>query len=378
MYQNGSWTLDSATTFVYDGWDLIQETTTKGGNIETASYVWGLDVSGTLHGAGGIGGLLSRHTTDGTFLYLYDLNGNVGQLVHAETGELAARYEYDPFGKALVASGLEAETNPFRFSTKFFDIETGLSYYGYRYYSPRLGRWTTRDPFGEAGGKNLYVFVKNNSISAWDYLGYYTLEEAARKEYERQHPYDPSRVDPMSGNDPMTEWDNKFMYYYSKLLPQERFDLWYKWEKNQIDTIGEWWNDLPRCPKKLCISQNKPQNPNAALWENPSKPKPQEFALHPGSAWSLRSMPDINNHTNQCTYDEHGELLLSPPGSGTVDWFKSATMTHYAHDVEPIYLANSLDGGKKMSLAPWGPMILLQPGTNMRKYYEVRPLYAEE
>ena len=51
--------------------------------------------------------------------------------------------------------------NPFRFSTKWFDDETGLYYYGYRYYSPRLGRWINRDPLEEDGGLNLYGLLGN-------------------------------------------------------------------------------------------------------------------------------------------------------------------------------------------------------------------------
>jgi RHS repeat-associated protein len=39
--------------------------------------------------------------------------------------------------------------NRFRFSTKAFDDATGFGYWGYRWYSPRLGRWLSRDPIGE-------------------------------------------------------------------------------------------------------------------------------------------------------------------------------------------------------------------------------------
>lgn len=54
------------------------------------------------------------------------------------------------------SSGID---QPFRFSTKRYDEDTGLSYYGYRFYSASLGRWMIRDPLGEAGGMNLYGFV---------------------------------------------------------------------------------------------------------------------------------------------------------------------------------------------------------------------------
>lgn len=67
--------------------------------------------------------------------------------------------------------GSYAETNPFRFSSKYADDTTGLYYYGYRYYSPVVGRWLSRDPIGENGGTNLYAFVGNDGVNGWDYLG---------------------------------------------------------------------------------------------------------------------------------------------------------------------------------------------------------------
>lgn len=105
------------------------------------------------------------------YLYTFDANGNVGQLVDSSTGIISTHYEYDPFGKLLVATGSEADNNIFRFSTKYVDTETELYYYGYRYYSPELGRWVTRDPIEEDGGLNLYGFVGNNPINYIDPLG---------------------------------------------------------------------------------------------------------------------------------------------------------------------------------------------------------------
>ncbi|MGA1826403.1 MAG: hypothetical protein ACMUIP_17245 [bacterium] len=58
------------------------------------------------------------------YYYLYDVNGNVGQLVNDTNGTIAAMY--DPFGNQIVASGSMAEENAFRFSTKYFDAETKL------------------------------------------------------------------------------------------------------------------------------------------------------------------------------------------------------------------------------------------------------------
>ena len=55
-----------------------------------------------------------------------------------------------------------------RFSSKYRDAETGLYYFGYRYYNPTLGKWLTRAPLEEAGGLNLYGFVGNDPINAVD------------------------------------------------------------------------------------------------------------------------------------------------------------------------------------------------------------------
>jgi len=64
-----------------------------------------------------------------------------------------------------------ADAQPFRFSTKWTDAESGLVCYGYRYYNPSAGRWPNRDPIEERGGINLYAMVGNNPIGFIDRLG---------------------------------------------------------------------------------------------------------------------------------------------------------------------------------------------------------------
>ena len=70
-----------------------------------------------------------------------------------------ARYDYAPFG-AVSATG--DVTQPFQWSSEFYDSELGLVYYNYRHYSPTDGRWLSRDPIEEEGGRNLYAFVKES------------------------------------------------------------------------------------------------------------------------------------------------------------------------------------------------------------------------
>ena len=102
-------------------------------------------------------------TVDGeTYYYVTDGNKNVTALLDAD-GVRVAKYTYNPFGRILNSEGALAEINPFRFSSEYHDDETGLVYYNYRYYSPELGRWISRDPIEEEGGVNLYAMVGNNS-----------------------------------------------------------------------------------------------------------------------------------------------------------------------------------------------------------------------
>gem|GEM_PF-3826708 len=110
----------------------------------------------------------------------HDGNGNVMALYDSSTGSAVATYEYSPFGELLRADGAYAKENPFRFSSKFTDDDTGLVYYGYRYYSPSLGRFINRDPIGESGGNNLYGFAGNDPVNGVDVLGLTEADDFGR------------------------------------------------------------------------------------------------------------------------------------------------------------------------------------------------------
>ena len=164
-------------TFLYDGWNVVREevrSTATGGATATFDYYWGRDLSGSLQGAGGVGGLLAYTRNGALRIPVYDHIGNVVAVVD-DTGAIVAAYEYDPFGNIIAQSGAEANEVPFRFSTKYFDSETGLYYYGYRFYAPLLGRWINRDPIEEEGGLNLHAFCGNSPVSYSDAHGEHRL-----------------------------------------------------------------------------------------------------------------------------------------------------------------------------------------------------------
>ncbi len=184
------------------------------------SFMRGLDLSGSIQGAGGVGGVLAVKTgtpaqcgtmTNTTHFTCYDGNGNVTALVKADSGELTAQYEYGAFAERLRETGPMAKLNPIRFSTQYADDVTGDVKYLHRDYTAETGRWLVRDPVAELGFNsicisphpyavcnsrqqcarscptegttdktncisdtvelNSYAFVKNAPVHAIDYLG---------------------------------------------------------------------------------------------------------------------------------------------------------------------------------------------------------------
>jgi RHS repeat-associated protein len=171
---NGSAYVPQATNrFVWDANVILAILDHSNGLVQ--AFMRGLDLPGSMQGAGGAGGLLAVHSAlnsqPPTHFYAFDGNGNVAALVSATNGTETARYEYGPFGELLRATGPLARINPFRFSTKYQDDETDLVMYPRRPYSPSTGRWLCKDPIGERGGLNLYGFVGNDPIRRIDPFG---------------------------------------------------------------------------------------------------------------------------------------------------------------------------------------------------------------
>ena len=169
-------TPEAVHTFVYDGWLLVVERIERSsGILEQIDYWWGKDISGTLDGAGGIGGLLYLAVSNSNsqlqlYVPLYDGHGNVMQYVDKQ-GTIVASYAYDAFGNTIRKSGVMADELKVRFSTKYSDDESGLYYFGRRFYAPRIARWLSRDPIEEDGGLNLYAYCGNNAVNGIDILG---------------------------------------------------------------------------------------------------------------------------------------------------------------------------------------------------------------
>ena len=136
-----------------------------------------LCLSGALQDTGGVGALLAVIRDGEAYAPAYDANGNVSEYVSLSTGAIVAHYEYSPFGEVTAQSGSIADDFKFRFSTKYFENETGILHYERRPNSPSLGRWMNRDSIEERGGLNLYGFLRNDPLKRIDYLGFFSNDD---------------------------------------------------------------------------------------------------------------------------------------------------------------------------------------------------------
>ncbi len=112
--------------------------------------------------------------------YAYDAMGNI-ILATSSDGSVAGTYHYTPFGRPIAQS---APYRPrFLFSSKEYDPETSLIFYGLRFYNPAVGRWLSRDLLRENGGVNLYIGIANHPTGVVDYFGLCPSPEGCRVHY---------------------------------------------------------------------------------------------------------------------------------------------------------------------------------------------------
>ena len=114
--------------------------------------------------------------SNAVYYYHYDALGSVVALSDS-AGDTVQLYEYDVYGQPAASD--PNHTNPFLFTGRRYDTETGLYYYRARYYNPSIGRFLQTDPIGYSDGMNMYRYCRNNSLGCVDPSGRKTEEEAA-------------------------------------------------------------------------------------------------------------------------------------------------------------------------------------------------------
>ena len=164
----------SEATILYDGNLVSAELDIRDGAQKLIrKYTWGLDPAGTRQEVGGIGALVGMETfnADGSSQkhhVVSDAGGNVTAVLTSNDDDsvsVANTYEYGPFGQTIAKE--ETVEIPYQFNTKYNDIETGLVYYGFRYYDAKDGRWLNSDPIGVNGGINTYNSVSNDMVNGF-------------------------------------------------------------------------------------------------------------------------------------------------------------------------------------------------------------------
>jgi len=162
-------TFGDRVRFLYDGWREIEERR----DSSTQQYVYGrwIDEPLTLDLDSDNDGKIEQR-----FFYHDDAKRYITALTDS-TGMIIERYTYDAYGKPMITDAVgnslfqSAVGNPYLFSGRRFDPETGFYYYRMRYLNAVQGRFIQRDPLRYADGVNLYEYVRSNPVMGLDPMG---------------------------------------------------------------------------------------------------------------------------------------------------------------------------------------------------------------
>ncbi len=160
----------ATSIYAYDGDNLIEETNPSGGVVARYSQTQNVDEP------------LAVLRSAATSYFHADGLGSVTSLSNA-AGSIANTYIYDSFGKLTASTG--SLVNPFQYTARESDSETGLYYYRARYYDPQIGRFIKEDPTGFLAGENFYAYAFGSPTNWIDPMGL----DVTVKLYPATNPY---------------------------------------------------------------------------------------------------------------------------------------------------------------------------------------------
>ncbi len=152
-------TLTFSRVYLYDGDNILYEDGLNGTTSYTTRYTHNL----------GVDDVLAMERGGVHYYYHKDDLGSVTAITDSKGG-VVQTYDYDSFGN-IVAQKSTTFVQPYTYTAREWDKETGLYYYRARYYDPMEGRFIQKDPIGFEGGINLYAYVQNNPINRIDPYG---------------------------------------------------------------------------------------------------------------------------------------------------------------------------------------------------------------
>jgi RHS repeat-associated protein len=144
------------TNYLYDGANLLEELDNSGNVLARYTQQPGSDQP------------LAQLRSGTTSYYEQDGVGSVTSLSNS-AGAIANTYAYDSYGKLSASTG--TLVNPFQYTGREFDAETGQYYYRARYFDQNVGRLLSEDPIRFRGGKDFYAYVLNNPLKYRDPSG---------------------------------------------------------------------------------------------------------------------------------------------------------------------------------------------------------------
>jgi RHS repeat-associated protein len=334
-------------SFFNENWQELESQT----GSEITSYVWGLRY---------IDDLVLREKGEERLYSLTDPNWNIVAICDS-VGDIQERYTYDAFGKrnvfdATFTAKIDTEFNWNRtFTGQVLDIETGLMLYRNRFYNTEFGRFITWDPIGyRSGDKNLYRYVKNETILILDPYGFMKPDHLMPGQPD--NPFNPHPV--FDKTEPIVKKCSD---------AKQKFTDWYNKEKEN----DAWLKNLPSCPCTmnlrgglfLDVGHYKPHYDIVGMygggggtimqtsndwvslkdewsieWQIASSSNGQ-WSYHSGSKFCVRSKKPTGS---QCCYDTNNRLITGGSAAGTAD---KNTPSHQEADMDPANLAWWLDGG---------------------------------
>src|SRR5277367_2634818 len=143
----------ATSVYAYDGDNLVEEANASGAVVARYEETQNIDEP------------LAMLRSSATSYFHADGLGSITSLSSA-AGSIANTYTYDSFGKLTASTG--SLVNPFQYTARESDPETGLYYYRARYYDPAAGRFVSEDPIRSRGGIDFYTYSANSPTNVTD------------------------------------------------------------------------------------------------------------------------------------------------------------------------------------------------------------------